>query len=375
MSPVVEGAIKSKKAARSEKKRSSIPVKPSPTDEPIQGETKQGPTSKKAKGFEESTEVASGDATKTLKESQSEGMKSKKQTIIDDQVEFKEEVISAKKTLDEDDKFDFVEAGFSFAPVSSKNNTEKHFEDDGLKIIEPKTNKKKLTVDDITALDKEKEEKNKRRKVLEKRSQYSVWVGNLRYSTDEAALKQFFSSCGTITSIKLPFVSGKNKGFAFIFFESQESVEKAIALSEQELDGRNLLIKNANNFKKDGAKPPPRKPIPGESDMEAFPTLFIGNLSFLTTKKGLQEKFSKFGEIKKVRISTFEDTGRCKGYAWIDFKTQAAATLALRSTQKMYLDGHLIKVAYAKESSVKRGSNFPQYHPNFKRFDGPGNTA
>ncbi|KAI9293432.1 RNA-binding domain-containing protein, partial [Neoconidiobolus thromboides FSU 785] len=174
-----------------------------------------------------------------------------------------------------------------------------------------------------------------------------VWVGNLRFTTTEQELRRFFADCGKVTRVNLPATFSRNKGFAYVDFETEESQKKAIEKSEQELIGRNVLIKDAKNFVKNGKKAPALKAVEAEKEGEVLPTIFVGNLSFETTKEHIQEVFEKYGEIKKVRISTFEDTGRCKGYAWVDFKEQNSATQALRAFQKRKLNGRSLKVMYA----------------------------
>jgi RNA recognition motif-containing protein len=95
-------------------------------------------------------------------------------------------------------------------------------------------------------------------------------------------------------------------------FKEQDSVEKAIAKSEEKLDGRPLLIKNAKNFeRKDGLPKPTKTSIKQKNP--PCPTLFVGNLSFDTTKESLQELFSWAGDIRQVRLGTFQDSGKCKG--------------------------------------------------------------
>lgn len=95
-------------------------------------------------------------------------------------------------------------------------------------------------------------------------------------------------------------------------FKETEAMEKAIAKSEQKLDGRALLIKNAKNFERKDGIPKPTKDSVRQKNPPC-PTLFIGNLSFAATKESLQELFSWAGDIRSVRLGTFEDSGKCKG--------------------------------------------------------------
>ena len=100
---------------------------------------------------------------------------------------------------------------------------------------------------------------------------------------------------------------------------SEEAMHKAIALSERYLDGRGLLIKNAKDFESNGRLPrggrsrsTPNTVLSIEAPKDPR-KLFIGNLTFDTTEEKLEKLFSKFGKIESLRISCFEDSGRCKG--------------------------------------------------------------
>jgi RNA recognition motif-containing protein len=60
--------------------------------------------------------------------------------------------------------------------------------------------------------------------------------------------------------------------------------------------------------------------------------------------------------IRKVRLGTFEDSGLCKGWAFVDFTTVAEATAALTNPHNYELDGRTLKVEYASADAVRRGA-------------------
>jgi RNA recognition motif-containing protein len=114
--------------------------------------------------------------------------------------------------------------------------------------------------------------------------------------------------------------------FAFIDFATEEAVAAAVAKSESDLNGRALLIKDSKNYEKTGR--PKREPaeVEGVSDggkagdrvakkqkNPPSPTVFVGNLSFNTTREAIQQQFEPCGRIRKVRLATFQDSGKCKG--------------------------------------------------------------
>ena len=72
-----------------------------------------------------------------------------------------------------------------------------------------------------------------------------LYVGNLSYSTSEAALEALFGQAGTVKSVQVikDRETGRSKGFAFVEMANQEEAQKAIALCNgKELDGRALTV-------------------------------------------------------------------------------------------------------------------------------------
>ncbi|RKP28115.1 hypothetical protein SYNPS1DRAFT_8063, partial [Syncephalis pseudoplumigaleata] len=211
---------------------------------------------------------------------------------------------------------------------------------------------------------KEKKEEEKPGKA--KRSEHGVWIGNLSYATDKKMLQAFFSSCGKPTRIHLPCSRpGVNRGFAYVDFATADEVASAIALSETMLDGRKVLIKDAHDFVKNTptseaatASKPNARPRGNQRQRQSNPpaaTLFVGNLPFSTVKSDLEQLFSAFGRLHKVRLMTFEDSGKCKGFAYVDYVDVEGAKAAVESPKNHYLEGRVLRVEYGSEEAVKRG--------------------
>lgn len=184
----------------------------------------------------------------------------------------------------------------------------------------------------------------------ELRSVPGVWIGNLNWTTDKIALRAVLTERGNIpeTAIKrihMPMPSkesasavrrpkpAKNKGFAYVDFSTTEAQAQAIALSETLIDGRKLLIKDAQSF--DGR---PAEHVLNGNDAESQmkggnppnKRVFIGNLHFETDRDGLREHFEQCGDVEQTFLATFEDSGKCKGYAWITFADLEGAKVAVR---------------------------------------------
>jgi RNA recognition motif-containing protein len=179
----------------------------------------------------------------------------------------------------------------------------------------------------------------------------------MSFETDKSELRRFLilksqdSSTPitdeSITRLNIPRKQGgKSSGFAYVDFTTPEHVQTAISLSEQNLNGRNLLIKDAHSFegrpaKVDSSNPPSR-------------ILFIGNLSFETSEDDLTSHFQHCGEIGRIRMATFEDTGKCKGFAFIDFKDVEGATAALTDKKCRKLLGRDLRMEYGEDRSKRK---------------------
>ncbi|KND89690.1 Nucleolar protein 13 [Tolypocladium ophioglossoides CBS 100239] len=195
------------------------------------------------------------------------------------------------------------------------------------------------------------EKKDKKEKV---RSEHAVWVGNLPFTLTAADLRKWLiDNSGevitdeSITRIKLPTKKepGRdrtqkpvNRGFAYVDFTDIGGKVAAIALSETSFAGRRLLIKDAASFEGRPAKekePEEGKLLAGAKEVDASRKVFVGNMSFKTTEDDLRRNFEKCGEIEWVKLATFEDTGKCKGFGWVRFKEPEAAAWAVKGFVKV----------------------------------------
>ena len=74
-----------------------------------------------------------------------------------------------------------------------------------------------------------------------------VFVGNLDYNVTEDEVKDFFQGCGDISEVKLikDYETGRFKGFGFISFDSNESMQNAIQKNGEDFKGRPVRINEA----------------------------------------------------------------------------------------------------------------------------------
>ena len=85
--------------------------------------------------------------------------------------------------------------------------------------------------------------------------------------------------------------------------------------------------------------------------------LYVGNLSYNTTESKLRTLFAEFGDIVSVNIITDRDTGRPKGFAFVEMATAEAADKAIAALSGKSVDDREIRVDKAKPQQKRRPSD------------------
>lgn len=76
--------------------------------------------------------------------------------------------------------------------------------------------------------------------------------------------------------------------------------------------------------------------------------LFVGNLSFETTSDEIRDLFSEVGPVESCQVITDRETGRSKGFGFIEMNSQAEANTAKEKFNGQDLHGRALKVDEAK---------------------------
>jgi len=84
--------------------------------------------------------------------------------------------------------------------------------------------------------------------------------------------------------------------------------------------------------------------------------LYIGNLPYSVTDTALREMFAPLGEVSSVSVITDRDTGRPKGFAFIEMADDAAATQAIGQINGKTIENRTITVAEARPQAQRSGS-------------------
>ncbi len=83
--------------------------------------------------------------------------------------------------------------------------------------------------------------------------------------------------------------------------------------------------------------------------------LYVGNLSYGTTKETLERAFSAHGEVVSVNIITDRQTGRPKGFAFVEMGSPEEGEAAKNALNGTNLDGRTINVDNAREQEPRSG--------------------
>lgn len=83
--------------------------------------------------------------------------------------------------------------------------------------------------------------------------------------------------------------------------------------------------------------------------------LYVGGLSYDTTEDQLTEAFAKFGTVESAKVIMDRDSGRSKGFAFVEMSSNSEAQKAMQGLNGTVLDGRSIRVDHAQERQERGG--------------------
>src|SRR3989442_2730358 len=98
--------------------------------------------------------------------------------------------------------------------------------------------------------------------------------------------------------------------------------------------------------------------------------LFVGGLAFTTSTDGLRDAFARFGPVQSAAVRTDRETGRSRGFGFVEMASEEEAERAISGLNGSSLDGRMIRV----DRATPRGAGGPpRPRPaGGGRFDRPG---
>ena len=89
-------------------------------------------------------------------------------------------------------------------------------------------------------------------------------------------------------------------------------------------------------------------------------SIYVGNLSYEVTQEDLSNVFAEYGAVKRVQLPTDRETGRMRGFGFVEMETEAAETAAIEALDGAEWMGRALKVNKAKprEERSRSGGNW-----------------
>lgn len=91
--------------------------------------------------------------------------------------------------------------------------------------------------------------------------------------------------------------------------------------------------------------------------------IFVGNLGFSVNNDSLKTKFEQYGTVDSAKVITDRDTGRSKGFAFVEMSTNSEASAAIEALNGSEFEGRQINVSEAKPQAPRDNNR-----SNFKRY-------
>lgn len=83
--------------------------------------------------------------------------------------------------------------------------------------------------------------------------------------------------------------------------------------------------------------------------------LYVGNLSFATTDQSLADTFSQCGQVTSAKVIMDRDTGRSKGFGFVEMSSDAEADAAINKLNGAQHDGRALTVNEARPMAPRTG--------------------
>ncbi|KAL1512612.1 hypothetical protein ABEB36_002175 [Hypothenemus hampei] len=197
----------------------------------------------------------------------------------------------------------------------------------------------------------------KLRNPIEKNPKVTVFLSNLLPGVEESTLRKLFPNAVNLEIARDR--KGKSRCFAYVQFKTEEEVLVALARDREPLDGRPVFISEIKTERNE------RKPMFKYATNEEKNKLFVKGLPVNKNKEEIAEIFKKHGA-KDVRL-VLHKSGQPKGLAYVEFNSETEAQQAMKATDQISIDEHVITVTISAPPQKKdkpRGAGAPPFTKN-----------
>lgn len=81
--------------------------------------------------------------------------------------------------------------------------------------------------------------------------------------------------------------------------------------------------------------------------------MYVSNLSFQTTDEDLKKLFGQYGEVSSAKVITDRETGRSRGFGFVEMSSDANANEAIKELNNKEIQGRAMGVSVAREKSPR----------------------
>ncbi len=83
--------------------------------------------------------------------------------------------------------------------------------------------------------------------------------------------------------------------------------------------------------------------------------IYVGNLSYSVDSTALQDMFSEFGQVESANVIMDRDSGRSKGFGFVEMGSDEAAQTAIQKLNGQEMSGRALNVSEAKPQEPRSG--------------------
>ncbi|KAJ3041062.1 hypothetical protein HDV00_009962 [Rhizophlyctis rosea] len=185
------------------------------------------------------------------------------------------------------------------------------------------------------------------------RDKRTVFVAQLAARCSTEDLEDFFAAAGKVREAKIitDRNSRRSKGVGYVEFYEEESVKKALAMSGTKLLGIPIDVQLTESEKNRLAAEAAEAQRMKTQEM-SYNRLYVGSLHFNITEEDLKAVFEPFGPIEFVNLHKDPDTGKSKGFAFVQYENAEDAKTALDKMNGFEIMGRHIRVGHITDKTA-----------------------
>jgi cold-inducible RNA-binding protein len=89
--------------------------------------------------------------------------------------------------------------------------------------------------------------------------------------------------------------------------------------------------------------------------------IYVGNLSWNTSEQDMEQMFSEFGQVSSAKLILDRDTGRSRGFGFVEMEDDQAAMAAMEALNAKEIDGRPLTVNEARPRQPRRSGPGDRY--------------